>query len=196
MQIPVFHIYLQKDATGLELRPALLKERFVAQCLDGIFLSLLINLFLLAFSGGELYAVWISPLFPVYLLQASKTYLAVPADWWWGGYFVTVNLPYLAEFNLAYPSLLQFVLYGLYYGLFHAWWGQTPGKMLRGVVVLTPDGKFPTFGRALFRWLAYLPSLFLLAAGIWLAEMHPERATWPDRWTKTRVYGFLPWGNW
>ena len=193
MQIPVFHIYLQNKTPDLDLRSATLKERFVAQCLDGLFLSLLINLFLLFFSRGELYAVWISPLFPVYLLQASKTYLAVPADWWWGGYFVTVNLPYLAAFKLAYPSILQFAVYGLYYTLFHAWWGQTPGKMIRGLVVLTPERTLLSPGRAFLRWLAYLPSLVLGGMGIWWAEKHPQRATWPDHWTGSRVYAFLPW---
>jgi len=65
--------------------------------------------------------------------------------------------------------------------------GQTIGKRLLGIRVQRDRGERLSFGLALGRSLANL----VASAILWLGQLamlwNPQRKTWPDRWTHTRV---------
>lgn len=85
---------------------------------------------------------------------------------------VAVNGDALAVVGLALLAILGF----LYYFIFHALRGQTPGKRLLGLRVIDGWGRRPSLGRALARTAAYLPSLLLLALGfLWIGFDREKR---------------------
>jgi uncharacterized RDD family membrane protein YckC len=69
---------------------------------------------------------------------------------------------------------LWFVIYLLYFGSFVQWGGQTPGKMLFGLKVVTADGSPVTMGRAVLRVGGYFLSSFFLL-GFLLIAFHREK---------------------
>jgi uncharacterized RDD family membrane protein YckC len=85
---------------------------------------------------------------------------------------VAVNGDALAVTGLVVLALLGF----LYFFIFHAVRGQTPGKKLLRVRVIDGFGRRPSLGRALIRTAAYLPSALLLALGfIWIGFDREKR---------------------
>ncbi len=63
------------------------------------------------------------------------------------------------------PYLLGYVVSALYYVIGVSVWSTTVGKRILGLYVLRPDGSRIGPGRALARWLAYIPSSLLLFIG-------------------------------
>ena len=192
MNISAFHKYSKENQ---QLSKANLRERIIAQLIDGIILGVFSNVLLVLFSRGQLYAVWISPMLPIYLLQFSEGHLPVISDWWWGGYYVSISLPYLADVHVSFPSPLQWINYAIYYSYFHARFGQTPGKMMKGLVVLDDSGQFPSLRRSLGRWMGYLLSFLPLGAGFWVDSIEKNRRTWHDELAGTEVYHFINFEN-
>jgi len=174
------------------LHPASLHDRIYAQFLDGIVLGVVCSLWLYLVSGGELYFLWISPMIPQFLIQVPEHYFSVTADFWWGGAFVTVALPYGEVIFIQYPVPLFWLLYLLYYTYFGYRWGQTPGKIVKKVVILSEDGSPPGWEQSLLRWLGYVISILPLGLGFWIGLDRKEMRTWYDRWTKTRVLSYDP----
>lgn len=193
MYPPVCHVFRNEPTQLANLQIASLRDRIVAQLIDGILLGMAVSLWLAIASGGRLFSVWVSPVVPVYLLQVSRDWIALKSDWWWGGYFVTVPIPFMTQIKLAYPSPVIWLAYLFYYTYFTGKYGQTPGKMLKGLVVLHKDGALPGFWQAFLRWLGCLISLIAAGFGIWAAFFDSEKRTWHDRWTGTRVWFFLKW---
>jgi len=75
----------------------------------------------------------------------------------------------------------------LYFVYFHAYGGQTPGKMVMGLQVIESPGLTPTLGTSFLRWVGYLVSALPLAAGfIWML-IDREQRTWHDKLAGTRV---------
>ena len=142
-------------------------------------------------SGGRITSVWVSPMIPVYLLEVPWPYTSMAADAWWGGAFASIHLYGQKFVHVAFPAPLPWVVYGAYYTLSCQFWGQTPGKMLKGLVVLDRAGNLPAAGVALRRWIGYVLSLIPLGAGIWMAARDPRHATWHDRFAGTLVYALL-----
>ena len=68
MSLAAFHIY---SGENLPLQRAGLKDRIIAQLIDGIILGVLSGVLLALLSRGQVFAVWISPMIPFYLLQVS-----------------------------------------------------------------------------------------------------------------------------
>jgi uncharacterized RDD family membrane protein YckC len=194
LRISVLHLY-HPEKYGRKLSPASLRDRIMAQLIDGIVLGIIIGLYLAVSSRGELFSVWISPMVPIYLVQPASGYVTHASDWWWGGYYFTVSLPIIADFHVAYPSAVQWLIYGIYYSVFHHYFGQTVGKMMKGIVVLTSDGRSPAFGQSIVRWLGYLPSLLPAGFGFWFASFHPKILAWHDRLTGTGVAKFMAVGE-
>lgn len=128
---------------------------------------------------------------PVYLLEVPWPYTSMAADAWWGGAFASIHLYGQKFVHVAFPAPLPWVVYGAYYTLSCQFWGQTPGKMLKGLVVLDRAGNLPAAGVALRRWIGYVLSLIPLGAGIWMAARDPRHATWHDRFAGTLVYALL-----
>lgn len=192
MSIPVLHIYRNQQPAQQPSRTADFRERIMAQFIDGIILGAIVSLLLLIFSKGKLYSVWISPVFPFYLVQSPAGYLPNPADWWWGGYFVTISLPYVADLYLASPSVLQWLIYALYYSTFTAFFGQTPGKMLKGLVVLTENEGRLSLKKSVLRWLLCVVGILPAGAGLWQMFMNEKKKAFHDKTAGTTVYSFLP----
>jgi uncharacterized RDD family membrane protein YckC len=74
-----------------------------------------------------------------------------------------------------------------YFTLFHAWLGQTIGKMLMGIKVVTNDNKFISPAMAFLRWSGYILSFAPLAAGFLWAAVDKDQCAWHDRLAQTRV---------
>jgi uncharacterized RDD family membrane protein YckC len=65
----------------------------------------------------------------------------------------------------------------LYFFLFHAARGQTPGKQLLGLMVLTVYGERPGVGRCLLRTFGYLLSVLPFSLGLlWVGFDREKRA--------------------
>ena len=193
MLIRILHVYKSQQETIPELTPACLRERVFAQLIDGVLLGILSSVYYYLASQGTIYTLWISPIFPLYLLQPQEGLVPNPSDWWWGGYFFRIDLPLLAEVQVAIPSLILIVLYGSYYIIFHFYYGQTPGKMVKNLVVMNHDRQRLTLRQSLQRWLYYLISLLPLGAGFWAASGKSARLTWHDQLAGTRVWKFVEW---
>jgi uncharacterized RDD family membrane protein YckC len=85
---------------------------------------------------------------------------------------VAVNGDALAQVGLALLGILGF----LYFFIFHALRGQTPGKRTLGLRVVDGYGQRPSALRALARTAAYLPSALLLALGfLWIGFDREKR---------------------
>jgi uncharacterized RDD family membrane protein YckC len=191
MRIEVFHIYRPGKISAAELKPAGFRERVFAQLIDGIILGAFTGIFLAIISGGKIFAVWISPMIPVFLVQHVEDFVPNLIDWWWGGYHQTISLKYLADINLAFPSPLQWFLYIFYYTFFHSVYGQTPGKMMKGLVVLSEQKGLLSAGRSFLRWLYYLLSILPLGFGFWIMLISTKQICLHDLLAKTRVYRFV-----
>ena len=94
-------------------------------------------------------------------------------------------LTFLALFPLFLLSF--FLLHMAYFTLFHAWLGQTIGKMLMGIRVVTNDNKFISLAMAFLRWSGYILSFAPLAAGFLWAAVDKDQCAWHDRLAQTRV---------
>jgi uncharacterized RDD family membrane protein YckC len=85
---------------------------------------------------------------------------------------VAVNGDALAVTGLALLAILGF----LYFFIFQALKGRTPGKQLLGLRVIDGYGQRPSLGRALLRTAAYLPSALLLLLGfLWIGFDREKR---------------------
>ena len=78
-------------------------------------------------------------------------------------------------------------LHMAYFTLFHAWLGQTIGKMLMGIRVVTSDNKLASPSVAFLRWSGYILSLVPLATGFLWAAVDKDQCAWHDRLARTRV---------
>jgi uncharacterized RDD family membrane protein YckC len=191
MRIEIFHIYQPGKISARELKPAGFRERVFAQLIDGIILGVLIGILLMVISRGKIYAVWISPIIPVFLIQHVEGLVPSISDWWWGGYHFTISLKYIADIHLAFPSPLQWILYIFYYTFFHAAYGQTPGKMIKGLVVLTEKKAGLSAGKSLLRWFCYLVSILPVGFGFWMMLISRRKVCLHDLLARTRVYRFM-----
>ncbi len=171
----------------MPLVPAGLQKRVVAQLIDGVLLGAVCSVLFFLLSRGQLWSVWISPMVPQYLLESRAGHLPQPASFWWGGFYFPIYLPYGKLIRIAYPAPLLYLLYWFYYGFFTSRYGQTPGKMVKGLVVLKASGEPLGRWQAWLRGPAYLVSLLPLGMGIWLASGRKDGATWHDRLLQTRV---------
>jgi uncharacterized RDD family membrane protein YckC len=96
---------------------------------------------------------------------------------------VAVNGDLLAEIGLALFAVVCF----LYFFVFQALRGQTPGQALLGMRVVDGFGERPSPARALARTAAFLPSWALFALGVvWIAFDREKRGL-HDRLADTYV---------
>ncbi len=65
--------------------------------------------------------------------------------------------------------------------------GQTPGKMLMGVRVVTRDGGDIGYGRAFLRWVGYFIALLPFGLGLIMVLIHPHRRGLHDLLAGTSV---------
>ena len=74
-----------------------------------------------------------------------------------------------------------------YCTLLHAWLGQTIGKMIMGIKVVTADNGQTPVGVAFLRWTGYILSVLPLASGFLWAVVDKDHCAWHDRLAQTRV---------
>jgi uncharacterized RDD family membrane protein YckC len=84
---------------------------------------------------------------------------------------VAVNGDALAQIGLVLAAILAF----LYFFIFHALSGRTPGKRLLRVRVIDAYGQRPSLGRALLRTAAYVPSAVLALGFLWIGFDREKR---------------------
>jgi uncharacterized RDD family membrane protein YckC len=110
------------------------------------------------------------------------------------GWFIkeVINLDPLVILT-AYSSYLavSFVsfafLHMVYFTVFHAWTGQTIGKMIMGIKVVTVGNRIIPPSVAFLRWSGYILSSLPLATGFLWSAVDKDHCAWHDRLAGTRV---------
>ena len=99
------------------------------------------------------------------------------------------SLAQAAFFSLyALVFIISFLfLHMAYFTFFHAWLGQTIGKMIMGIMVMTNDSKLISPSVAFLRWSGYILSFVPLAIGFLWAAVDKDQCAWHDRLAQTRV---------
>jgi uncharacterized RDD family membrane protein YckC len=92
-----------------------------------------------------------------------------------------------AIFHPAVGSVLVLAFIIAYHALFLTLLGQTPGKILVGIRVLTVKGKPLSFWRAVLRVLAYMVSAIPLYLGFLWVLVDDRRQAWHDKLMGTYV---------
>lgn len=94
----------------------------------------------------------------------------------------------LGSFFLAlFLVLLSPLVVLFYFVLFHGNLGQTPGKMLMGLWVVTVNGEKISTGLAFLRAVGFLLSTLPCGAGLLWALIDPRSRGWHDHLALTRV---------
>jgi uncharacterized RDD family membrane protein YckC len=84
--------------------------------------------------------------------------------------------------------LLSFVLLNMFYfTILHACLGQTIGKMINGIKVVSVTNKPLSIGTAFLRWAGYFLSLVPFAVGFLWAAVDRDKNAWHDKLALTRV---------
>jgi uncharacterized RDD family membrane protein YckC len=89
--------------------------------------------------------------------------------------------------RIAIASVVVVVTAAFYYIFFWTLMGQTPGKMLLGVRVVSLDGSRPTFWQALRRFIGYFLSAFVFYVGYLWVLIDNRRQAWHDKLAGTIV---------
>ena len=95
-------------------------------------------------------------------------------------------LTYYSAYLIVF--IVSFVfLHMVYFTLFHAWSGQTVGKMIMGIRVVAADNELIPPSVAFLRWTGYILSFVPLASGFLWSAVDKDHCTWHDRLAQTRV---------
>lgn len=86
-------------------------------------------------------------------------------------------------------ALLALLVSFAYSVFFHAGTGQTPGKRLAGLAVVSGDGSPPSTVAVVVRWLAAVLGLAVAGIGVAWALFEPRRRGWADLWSRTLIAG-------
>jgi uncharacterized RDD family membrane protein YckC len=89
---------------------------------------------------------------------------------------------YLVVFLLSFIFLHMF-----YFTIFHAWSGQTLGKIIMGIRVVTVENNDISPAVAFLRWAGYILSSVPLASGFLWSAVDKDHCGWHDRLAQTRV---------
>ncbi|MGD2078680.1 MAG: RDD family protein [Chloroflexota bacterium] len=89
--------------------------------------------------------------------------------------------------GLVLAGVVVVVTAGIYYIFFWTLLGQTPGKMLLGVRIVSLDGSQLTLWQSLRRYVGYYLSALALYAGYWWVLIDNRRQGWHDKLAGTIV---------
>ena len=95
---------------------------------------------------------------------------------------LTVYTSYFVVFCASFV-----LLHMVYFILFHAWSGQTIGKMVMGIRVVSTENKEVSPAVAFLRWTGYILSFIPLATGFLWSAVDKDHCSWHDRLAQTRV---------
>lgn len=99
-------------------------------------------------------------------------------------------------FNLSYVGWLKYisaiswgrlVLEGIYFTLLHGYSGQTVGKLIMNLRVVTTAGERLNYRRAFKRWLGYFASSFILGIGYLMVAFTQDKQGLHDKIAATYV---------
>lgn len=82
-----------------------------------------------------------------------------------GGLTSDVSAENVEYLSTIFGFFIGTLLGPFYFTFFTGWEGQTPGKKLMGLRVITMTGESVGYGRALLRYMGYFVSFFLLGLG-------------------------------
>ncbi len=102
-------------------------------------------------------------------------------------FFPTVVFDPEGTIGFVLAGVVIAVTAGIYYVFFWTLTGQTPGKMLLGLQVVSLDGSNLTFWQALRRLIGYFLSALALYAGYWWVLIDNRRQGWHDKLAGTVV---------
>ena len=88
----LFHRFEVKNQHRYKMQPASIRDRVIAQLVDGIFLGATCTAIFYYFSDGEIHSIWVSPVFPQYLLEIAPGHLQTDTDFWWGGAYFFLEI--------------------------------------------------------------------------------------------------------
>jgi uncharacterized RDD family membrane protein YckC len=93
------------------------------------------------------------------------------------------------QVRIVLPLLLPLaiILFISYFSFFHGAWGQTVGKMIFGLRVITVDGQTLRFSRALVRTIVYALSAVPLFLGFLWVGFTSGKRSWHDLIAGTMV---------
>ena len=141
------------------INPASFGARVMALAIDFVLLETIYFLLFVLLTGK--------------LIQALHFETLIQATFW---------TLYLIVFSISF-----LFLHMAYFILFHTWLGQTIGKMIMGISVVTNDNKLVSPSVAFLRWSGYILSLVPLATGFLWAAVDKDHCAWHDRLAQTRV---------
>lgn len=106
--------------------------------------------------------------------------------------FVSLLLPFETDLSGSALSFITTALLttGFYAGYFLFFWtinGQTPGKMLMGLRVVTTDGQYISFGQSVRRLIGYFIAAFPFYLGFFWILVDDRRRGWQDKIAGTCV---------
>ena len=90
------------------------------------------------------------------------------------------------DMTVIYVFLTPFII-GLYYTMFWSLTGRTVGKWFMGLKVIGVDGRPPTIGRSIIRFLGYGLSALAFWVGYGWVIIDDERQAWHDHLARTWV---------
>ena len=91
-------------------------------------------------------------------------------------------------FSYLAVSFVSFIfLHMVYFTVFHAWSGQTIGKMIMGIRVVARNNSLIAPSVAFLRWTGYILSSIPLATGFLWSAVDKDHCAWHDRLAKTKV---------
>lgn len=136
------------------------------------------------------YAGFVSRLIAYVIDLVVISIIAVGTTWFVNTVQDTLRLRSLFEDDVTgfvLSGLAFFLLAGIYFVFFWTLIGQTPGKMIMGVRVVTLDGGPLSLGRSIRRAIGYLISALVLYVGfIWIL-IDNRRQGWHDKLAGTCV---------
>ena len=95
--------------------------------------------------------------------------------------------PKSPRFMAAAVSAFRLVVDSAYFVVLYWLWGQTIGKMVMQIRVVTVSGEPVTFGQSALRWLGYLVSSATLGIGYLIAGLRSDKRALHDLIAGTRV---------
>ena len=99
----------------------------------------------------------------------------------------STDLGWLVPSGMRSAMSLWIALFSLYFTFFTYWGGQTPGKMMMRVRVVTLDDEEISLGRAMMRTLCYFLSYLLLGLGFTIVAITRNKRALHDYLAGTRV---------
>ena len=156
-------VFIQRMMEGAERKGTLsyasIAKRFVAVFIDGIIIF------------GVIILVSVLPMAALGSLGTGPDHETMGAQTWFAVLFTIISYGVGPAFEIFFIGK----------------YGATPGKMLIGIKVVTPEGGRISYGRATGRYFGKIVSALILYIGYLMAFWDPERRALHDRMCGSRV---------